>query len=239
MINIAASGQLGNWLFHTAAAIKRYGKVDNVYNTYLKYEEWKKAKPLWESLTNIPVFFGTKNGKQIINDTSVSNWQSLKVIPSREECRKIFNVKSVEPCKSPVIHVRGTDYFTFFKMGEDEISLGRNSIVKIADKFGCTTEDCIVVTDDIKYVESLGLKFKDIISKSPYEDFIFMANAERLCISNSTFSWWAGFLGMHKQVLIPIGVGPWDMKTLSYDKFSAQSSLEMCWGEECEPIYVL
>lgn len=238
-MKIYTTGQFGNWLFHTAAAIKKYGNVDNIVNRGIHYNEYIKSNILWKAITDIPAtYFSQYKGKDVKNDAKISNWQSLSEIPSREECRKIFKIKKLEPCKDPVIHIRGGDYFTFFNIANDKISISKKSIYKIAEKFNCLPEDCVIVTDDKKYVEGLGIKFKQIVSNSPLEDFMFMANAERLAISPSTFSWWAGFLGYHKQVLVPIGIGPWDMGVLDNDQHSAHKNLDLCWGEECEPVNV-
>lgn len=44
----------------------------------------------------------------------------------------------------------------------------------------------------------------EIVSNSPWDDFCFISSASRICIANSTFSWWAGFLSNAKKIYAPL-----------------------------------
>lgn len=43
----------------------------------------------------------------------------------------------------------------------------------------------------------------EIVSESRLHDFAFLASAHRLCLANSTFSWWAGWLSDAKRIYFP------------------------------------
>lgn len=238
-MKITVTGQLGNWLFHTASAIKHFGNIKQIISLGCSASEFVNAKNIFGQICHIsPVKGSCTNMINVVKWHIKSNWQSLAEIPSREECRKFFNVPKITPETSPVIHVRGGDYLTYFNKPSEKITLSRTAIEKIVEKFGCTAEECIVVTDDVNYVKSLGLNFKQIRCSTAFNDFTYMCNAKRLAISPSTFSWWAGFLGDHEEVLFPIGTGPWDNGILDKDKHSAHNNLDLCWGEECKPVYI-
>lgn len=236
MNNLLVIGQIGNWLFHTAAGIKMYGDVKKI-TACADYNRFKNSERLWKQITNIPIA-RTINPWNLPEKSTIhaktSNWQSLEYIPSREECRNIFKVPSYKVLDN-VVHVRGGDYLTYFKKTAETITIGKEWLLKIAHEFGCAIEELNVVTDDIRLVKSFNLPVK-IISNDIVSDWLTLANAKKLAISPSTFSWWAGFLGKHEQVLIPEGIGPWDLDVLKNDPYSAHSNSELCWGDECKCI---
>ena len=43
----------------------------------------------------------------------------------------------------------------------------------------------------------------EIVSTDTLHDFAFLASANRLCISNSTFSWWAAWLSDAERIYCP------------------------------------
>lgn len=81
-----------------------------------------------------------------------------------------------------VIHFRGGD---FVRLG---IQLDKNIYEKFPIKEG------IIVTDDIPFTKNLlGSKLEDfeVVSQNPFLDFLTLATAKNLYLSNSTFGWWA------------------------------------------------
>lgn len=236
-MKITTTGQFGNWLFHTASAIALYGKVDEIISCGCSLNQFVKSKDIFSRLTKINVEYNSfANMTGVIHHHLKSNWQSIDNLPSRDECRKLFAVPEFTRLDN-VVHVRGGDYLTFFKKSADVITIGENWLIKFAEKFNCELHELNVVTDDVNFVKSFKLPVNVISGDAAY-DWLLLANAKKLAMSPSTFSWWAGFLGRHDKVLMPIGVGPWDNGILDKDKHSAHSNLDLCWGEECKPVYI-
>jgi len=66
---------------------------------------------------------------------------------------------------------------------------------------------CVVVTDrpDNPMLDQFKCLNNVVIrSKSRMEDFTFLKHARRLIISQSSFSWWASFLGNQEKVYVPL-----------------------------------
>lgn len=72
-------------------------------------------------------------------------------------------------------------------------------------------DKCIIVTDDPNsplLKEFDGIKNMSIRSKSRMEDFTFLRYAKQLIISQSSYSWWASFLGNQQKVYAPLTIDP-------------------------------
>jgi hypothetical protein len=52
-------------------------------------------------------------------------------------------------------------------------------------------------------IGSLGIEFEMAITDSEVDDLNLMASCKGLIGANSTFSWWAAFLGNHERVVFP------------------------------------
>jgi hypothetical protein len=131
-----------------------------------------------------------------------------KEIIIKKKYRKIFN-KRYGPLfkekKILAIHCRFGDYLNW----SDDIlgtnltlpeSYYLNAISKIDN-----IDDylIIVVTDDIPNLRNY-FKFTEnklIISENDIMDFQILQNAHKLIISNSSFSWWAGYLNTNSDVI--------------------------------------
>ena len=79
-------------------------------------------------------------------------------------------------------------------------------------------DNCIIITDDPnnEFIKSfLSLRNCHIMCNSTFDDFAFINNAKRAIISQSTFSWWATFLGNQDQVYVPLHTShngyPWKL----------------------------
>lgn len=237
-VDIALTGQLGNWLFLTAAAVRELGRerLASACNAVLDSARFQASNRLFSVLCPwLPVTYGMPvSGRELNTRQKVSSWQSLRAIPCREMCRELFRLPDGPRVDTPVLHVRGSDYMTFF--GGADVSATVERLEMCAEGLGARLSSCMVVTDDPAYVRSLGVDAERIVHRDIVFDFLLMAYARRLAISPSTFSWWAGFLGTHDRVVFPRGFGPWDAGVLDGDPFSAHSNDELCWGGECRMV---
>lgn len=147
-------------------------------------------------------------------------WQSEKYFQGIEEyIKKRFTFKNIsEESKllldslhkenSVAIHVRRGDYL---KLGRyvnlSETEYYRNAIKKIYEEVSCPA--FFVFSDDINWCrENMSLPNDTIYvdfncSEKSYEDMFLMSNASNIILANSSFSWWAGYLGNHNRVYRP------------------------------------
>jgi len=131
----------------------------------------------------------------------------------RSELRELFtfaNNKDVPGTGDIVVHIRLGDYVQLNHYLSPLIYL--NIINKLE------YDNCIIVTDDPnnEFMNSFrSLRNCYIVSNSILDDFAFIYNAKRAIISQSTFSWWATFLGAQDQVYIPLHTShngyPWKL----------------------------
>jgi hypothetical protein len=103
------------------------------------------------------------------------------------------------------------DVVIHFRLGdivEEGRSLATKPFLDLLSKMDY--DKCIIVTDTPK--ESRLNDFASLPNTflgggEMMEDFTLMKNAKRLIISQSTFSWWAAFLGNQKEVYAPLTDG--------------------------------
>lgn len=115
-----------------------------------------------------------------------------------------------------VVHIRWGDYVALnhYMLPETYIDI-INSI---------DYDRCILVTDDPHnpMMAKFGvLKNYKIFHGGVLEDFTFMKCARNLIISQSTFSWWAAFLGHQERVYVPLYLDvkgyPWKLNPCGDD----------------------
>lgn len=164
----------------------------------------------------------------------------MSVIPDREWCKEhVKSYTTQAPDYDYVIHVRGGDYFSYFKAHGDRISYTRDTILRAIEGIGTTPDKVVAVTDDPKFVNGMGIQFQSIQNGKMADDWDTLYGAHNLLMSPSTFSFWAGFLGKHESCLMPLGIGPWDCGVLDNDPYSAHHNKDLCWGDECLGFNVL
>lgn len=132
----------------------------------------------------------------------------------KEVLKDCFNIKydkslEEELKDSLVIHYRETDYKDLkllpnIKMYEIFLSQHSfKSVIIVTDNSTC---------DGIKHLQSLGCtlasegivnQFKTFCDDRGMYDFKIMLNCSNLLISQSSFSWWAAFLGTNKKIFFP------------------------------------
>lgn len=114
--------------------------------------------------------------------------------------------------KDLLIHARFGDYMQMNWFLHPKI------IIKIIEDYKINYDNCIIVTDEpnnslLTYFASL--KNAVIIHQTLLEDFTMLRWAKQVIISQSTFSWWATFLGKPEKIYVPLSAThsnlPWQL----------------------------
>jgi len=131
-------------------------------------------------------------------------------IPYRDELRHVFGIRphTVQDDKL-VVHVRETDYVQINQF------LGYDYYRKLIDYSGF--KDVVIVTDNsecetVKKLLKDGCKlntegtvkdFNITNDARAMNDFDTLLQSDNIAISQSSFSWWAAFLGNHTNIIFP------------------------------------
>ena len=114
--------------------------------------------------------------------------------------RNSSSLKLIE--KSPVsvsIHIRRGDYLNENSIHSvQNVDFYKNAISLMLDRVSRRDVIFFVFSDDIVWAKSNLLINESIIlisTCSPVDDFYLMSNCQHHIISNSTFSWWAAWIG--------------------------------------------
>lgn len=149
----------------------------------------------------------------IIVDSYVQ--QSRFYINYREDLRNLFKVKdTIVNNNKLVLHIRETDYvainaflgYDYYKKlisdsnFKDVLIVTDNSksntVQRLVKEDGCT-----LITDGI--VDTFTVHS----DSRAMDDFKTLMYSENIAISQSSFSWWAAFLGNHKKIIFPFKTG--------------------------------
>ena len=143
--------------------------------------------------------------KDFDGDIIMDSWaqKAEYYINDRDFLREIFGIRELESINKDalVVHVRETDYiqidnflgYDFYKSLIDDSGFTKIKIV--TDNSDCDTvkklasEGCELVTEG--YVD----KFEFHSNKRSISDFKTLLYSENIALSQSSFSWWAAFLG--------------------------------------------
>jgi len=145
----------------------------------------------------------------IILDSFVQ--QSKYYIKDQQTLREIFGIKALDTINKDafVLHVRANDYI------ELEWFLGYDFYKKLIKDTKFTKVK--IVTDDptCETISKLLSDGHELVSSGPatafnvsgdrraIDDFKTLLYSENIALSQSSFSWWAAFLGYHKNIIFP------------------------------------
>ena len=176
---------------------------------------------------------GTSNDKRIYTRSFGSqraDWSALLAAPAettiivdsylqraeyyvnhQEELRQVFSIVKVEPKNTDalVVHVRETDYkdmglflgYDFYKQAIKDS--GFSKIILITDNSQCETVQKLIADGCLLHTEGYVNKFTHACDERGIMDFICLLQSANILLSQSSFSWWAAFLGNHEKVVFP------------------------------------
>lgn len=134
-------------------------------------------------------------------------------IDYRNELKQFFNIETVTPINPNklILHVRETDYTQI------NTFLGLEKYKQLIKQTGYVYNDVIIVTDNSNCSTVINLldcgcqlntegcvsEFAYVCDNRGMSDFNTLLNSENIAISQSSFSWWAAFLGDHNSIYFP------------------------------------
>jgi len=210
MFQVAAIANLAriknsNILLPTAetACIRKYFKIPCID---LDSENIKKINARWEekSFSYNEIFF-----KLPINIDILGYFQSWKYILDEEYTRKIFQFsdevleqsnKIINKNNSIALHIRRTDYLKFPDTHPvQSVEYYQNALQKIWKEDN--KSEPIIFTDDKEWCVSNFNNYQ-IVSQKEEVDMCAMSMCKHHIIANSSFSWWAAWLGKSKNQIV-------------------------------------
>ena len=154
--------------------------------------------------------------RDIIVDSFVQKAEYYK--PFKQELKNVFNVKPFK-CNNDklIMHVRETDYKLINQF------LGYKVYKQILDKTGFKTATIVTDNSECDTVKQLiadgcTLNSKGVVNSfnttsdaRAMNDFDTLLQSANIVLSQSSFSWWAAFLGEHDKIIFPgvKNIGQW------------------------------
>lgn len=146
-------------------------------------------------------------------DIIIDSWvqKSEYYINHRDLLRNVFGIKYLQTINKNdlILHVRATDYtqldwFLGYDFYKNLIKDSQFSKVKIVtDDPTCETISKLL-QDGCELVSSgTASTFNVSGDRRAIDDFKTLLYSENIALSQSSFSWWAAFLGVHKNIIFP------------------------------------
>lgn len=136
--------------------------------------------------------------------------KSSLYVDYRDELRALFNIKSDIINKDDlVVHIRETDYtlvnaFLGYDFYRSLITSSKfDNVIIVTDNSNCETVKRLIDNGCMLSTEGVVNTFKVCSDSRGMQDFNTLMYSENIAISQSSFSWWAAFLGNHKQIVFP------------------------------------
>ena len=134
-------------------------------------------------------------------------WQSWRYVNPEVRAKLLSQKKRLELFHGITIHIRGTDYLTNSSSSSFHGQVGPAYYIKALSILDADLP-IRVVTDDIEYSQNIlklaGIRDALVLSSASWlSDFEMLRESEFVIIANSSFSWWAAFLGEPKMVVAP------------------------------------
>ena len=208
-------GRIGNNMFQLAAAIgyaRRFGYEWRSASENKEVPEWfdyfphlQKSNPRGSSYQcHDPSTFNFKPIPNMGSCTLMGFFQSLKYFEHcQDEVKEVFKLPVNDAMKDYCsIHVRRGDYVKYKgSFPPVPISYVEKAITEMRSR-GITK--FIVFSDDLNWCKS-KIKNVDFAAGNPFQDLSDMASCSNHIIANSTFSWWAAYLGINpdKHIISP------------------------------------
>lgn len=143
-----------------------------------------------------------------------------------DRLRQIFNIK-VEPINQNklVVHIRETDYLSINGfLGYDYYkkmikASGFNDVIIVTDNSECDTVKRLLSEGCTLSTAGTVTSFNHTNDGRAMQDFYTLLNSENIALSQSSFSWWAAFLGKHKTAIFPFKTngGMWKLEPSMHD----------------------
>jgi hypothetical protein len=135
-------------------------------------------------------------------------------LPHRNIIKKIFNCENLPQTinhEKLVLHIRETDYvlinsflgYANYKKLIDESNF--TDVIIVTDNSKCETVQRLIADGCTLSSEGHVNTFTHTCDRRGMNDFKTLLLSENIAISQSTFAWWAAFLGVHKNVFLPVG----------------------------------
>ena len=108
---------------------------------------------------------------------------------------------------SLVVHIRETDYkdigiflgYDFYKQAIKDSKFTK--VLLVTDNSNCDTIKRLIADGCALYSEGYVDKFDHTCDNRSWQDFLCLLFSENILLSQSSFSWWAAFLGNHKKII--------------------------------------